>query len=1014
MKKFFVLCSLLVFNCLYSQSIKSVDTLEIKPLGQELGLLQLNVKEMALDDLGYLWAGTEDGLHRFNGYEFLPYLHNPKDSTSIKDDHIRSLLYTRDTLWIATSAQGISSFIPSQNSFFNPKIGKTNLDVNTSYKILELNDNNLLFSVKNNIVVYNRTENKSTLIKLPKTERENYVTDIVEISDDTYWLSTNTGGILKLYGETLEIEKSTYLTGKSVSSFYKLKDKILIGTTNGLYEYDLLDDELKETSLNLSVKCFYKFNESQFFIGTQNGLFSYQTVKSEIKPITLKSNNGKIFNTVDINHIIGDKKENMWIGTEALGIFHYSPFQKKFKTLKISQKEYPFLNNTSTFQFIKDVDSTLWIGSRYGLIKYFHKKNQFKYYDLKERPLIYTIERDQNNIIWAGGFNSGLLKYNSKSDSFEKIKNGNLPDNDIVEIIAIDSNTLWVCTWSGGIHSFNIEKEVFEEVLIHNKRINRARSSLIDSNRNIWLGTDQGSYKISNNGVIDIYNDESKSNLKLSGNRVFDIKEDSLGNIWFGTNVGLTKLDVINNKTFYYYKQKGLPNDFIYSVLISSNNDVWVSTNFGISVLDYKSNTFRNYSTSDGLQNNEFNGKAGYQDEFGNFYFGGILGINIFHPEKILQNKYIPDTHIESVELFNKQIQRNELYKDTLEFRSDENVITFNYTALNFLNPEKCNYTYKMEGFDSEWRPITKNRSTTYTNLNPGNYTFKVKSSNDVGVWNDTPKIMKIVIIPPWYQTTFFKIGFLIFFLLSGILFYFYKTMKLKTDKLKLEGIIAQRTHEILGKNKALKLAYNEAENQKESIKFLMKELTHRVKNNLQIISSLLNIQANTLESKPAIEALKMAKNRILAISHIENKIMVEKETVFIDQFIEELSNSVITALADDQSHKFNIVYDLDKVSIKSINTTMIGLIINELITNTTKYAFDVYKNENELKIVCKIEGDSIKLIISDNGKGYDVKKDVEAKSLGIELVTEMVEQLNGTIRINSNNGVENIITFPR
>ena len=318
-----------------------------------------------------------------------------------------------------------------------------------------------------------------------------------------------------------------------------------------------------------------------------------------------------------------------------------------------------------------------------------------------------------------------------------------------------------------------------------------------------------------------------------------------------------------------------------------------------------------------------------------------------------------------------------------------------------------------MEGFDTEWRPITKNRSTTYTNLNPGNYTFKVKSSNDAGVWNASPKSMKIIIIPPWYQTTLFRVSFLIFFLLSGVLFYFYKTFKLKKDKQKLESIITQRTHEVLDKNKALKFAYNEAKNQKESIKFLMKELTHRVKNNLQIISSLLNIQANTLESKSAIDALKMAKSRILAISHIENKITIEKDTIFIDEFIKELSSSVISGLADEKSLKFNVVYDLPRVPIKNINTTMIGLIINELITNTTKYAFDVFKPENELKIVCKVSQDLMEIAISDNGKGYSGDKGLSSKSLGIELVREMVEQLNGSVIVNSIDGVENIIKFP-
>ena len=683
--------------------------------------------------------------------------------------------------------------------------------------------------------------------------------------------------------------------------------------------------------------------------------------------------------------------------------------------MKIDLNDSRLTNNISSFQFLEGEDSTLWIGCKFGMVKYSFNNNHFKYYDLNSKPLIYTITRDKNNTIWAGGFTTGLLKYNPRTDEFKRIQGSknSLPDNDVIEIITIDSTTLWVCTWAGGIHKFDINKEQFEELMINGKRLNRARTSLKDSKGNIWLGTEQGAYKISKTGAIQKYCSKDSLEYKLSGERVFSIKEDHLGNIWFGTNVGLTKLDVTSNKTTLFYKQKGLPNDFIYAILIAENNDVWVSTNFGISVLDSETQTFKNYTTSDGLQNNEFNGKAAYKDVSGNFYFGGISGINIFKPHEIKENPFLPETYIESVDLFNKPIKRNELYKDTLWFKNRENVLTINFSALNYLNPEKCNYTYKMEGFDTDWRPATKIRSTTYTNLFPGEYTFKVKASNDAGMWNSKPKTMVIVIVPPWYLTTVFIVSFIVLFLLSGIIFYFYKTNKLKKDKLKLEHIITQRTQEVNDKNKELKVAFGEVENQRDNIQFLMHELKHRVKNNLQIISSLLNIQSNSLESKSAISALKMARNRILAISNVENKISAKSESIKIGSFIHEVSKSIIDVLAGDENLKFATVYDLPETEIQNINSTLIGLILNELITNTVKYAFDDFNTKNKLFIICKINNGDLKLVVKDNGKGYSVEKDKLSKSMGINLISEMVKQLEGTIEINSKNGTENTIIFP-
>lgn len=1013
MYRFVLIYFSLFVNCLSSQTIKPIDTIHVNYIGQEHGLLQLNVKDMALDELGYLWAGTEDGLHRFNGYEFKTYIHNPLDSTSIKDDHVRGLLFTKDTLWIATNSNGISGFVPSENRFFS-LIKNENIDLNISYKLMRLSGNFILFSVKNNLILFNRYTKRSKIIKLPETTKESYISAILNIDNDKYWLASTTG-VIEFNINNLNLKKTTVLDGEIINCFFKYDNSIYIGTEKGLFIYNILNQQVRKTPLTFSINCFNKLGGNQFYIGTDNGFFLCDILQESITPFVLKMKDNKLQEKIDINQIISDEKGNLWIGSDGEGLFHYNSFQKKFNTLKFSLKEYPLMNNISSFQFLKGKDSTLWIGTKYGIVKYFHKNNHFELYKTEGRPLIYAITKDKNNNIWAGGFTTGLLKYNTTTDSFKKISStkNTLPDNDIVDIITINDNTLWVSTWAGGIHKFNIKNEQFEEVLINGERINRARTSLIDSKGNIWLGTDQGVYKITKTGSIQNYNEEGYSDQKLSGNRVFNLKEDFNGNIWVGTNSGLTKLDVEHNKTTLFYKQKGLPNDFIYTVLIAKNNDIWVSTNLGISVLNTKTNTFKNFTTSDGLQNNEFNGKAGYKDEFENFYFGGISGINIFKANEIKENPNVPNIYIESVDLFNTPLQKNELYKDLLSFKSHENVITFNFSALNYLNPEKCSYTYKMEGFDSDWRPITTNRSTTYTNLNPGTHTFKVKASNDVGIWNDVPDTMDIVIIPPWYQTTLFRFIFIVLFLLSGISFYFYKTTNLKKDKLKLEEMITQRTQDVLDKNEALKLAYNESEKQQGSIRFLMRELTHRVKNNLQIISSLLNIQANTMGNKAAINAIKMAKNRILAIAHIESKMTTDKETIKIGEFIKDLSQSIINTLSDDEKLKFTIIYDLTDVYIKNINTTLIGLILNELITNTTKYAFDDFKPENKLTISCKIHETFLKLIISDNGKGYSQKKDVLSKSLGVELVAEMVKQLNATIIIKSTKGTQNIIEIP-
>jgi ligand-binding sensor domain-containing protein/two-component sensor histidine kinase len=1015
-----VIRSILLFNFftipqLYGQTVSSTEILTCNQIGQESGLLQLNVKSLVLDEMEYLWVGTEDGLHRFNGYEFTSYLHNPKDTNSIDDDHIRSLYFSSDTLWLATNTSGILGFDLAGNRFFHPLSTATNSEFNTGYKVISLNNNTLLFSVKNNLIIYDKNTGNTEVFPLEQPIKESFVTDVCHLNDTISWLASSASGIIELNKSNNQLSKKEFLKTKTINCLLKSQNEIFVGTEQGLMRFDLESKKLKQSVLTFPVNCFFAESNERFYIGTDVGLFLYDVKNKVFTPFRLQTGEARFNEKIDINQIIGDKKGNIWIGTEGDGIFHYNSFRKKFNTINLKLKEYPYTHNISTFQFLKDNDSSLWLGTKLGIVKYNFINHDFNLYSSTNQILIYTLVEDLNGTIWAGGFTSGLLKYNSKQDEFVKISGiSSLPDNDVIEIIPINKNTLWVCTWSGGIHRYDIEKKEFEELLINRKRLNRVRTSLIDSSGNIWLGTDEGAFRVTPSGEMLEHLSASTSGKQLSGERVFNIKEDKNGNVWFGTNVGLTKLDIGQNKTFLYYQQKGLPNDFIYSVLIDENtNDIWVGTNFGLSVLNTETYTFRNFTVSDGLQNNEFNGKAAYCDESGNFYFGGMAGINIFNPGEIRINPFLPKVYIESVDLFNTPINKNELYNDTLVFKSRENVLTFNFAALNYLNPEKVSYQFKMEGFDEEWRPVTKNRNTTYTNLNPGEYSFIVKATNDAGIWSNETDSMVLVVVPPWYLSTYFKIALILIFLVSGYVFYFFQTQKLKKDKLKLEVLVAQRTKDVLQKNEELKQAFLEAEEQRDNINFLMKELRHRVKNNLQIISSLLNIQANTMQNAKAIDALRMAKNRILTLSHIENKISADKDFVQIDKFIRELSDNILLALTDIEKLKFRVVYQLTDTLVNSKKFMLIGLILNELITNTAKHAFNNFNNENELRIECFTVHERLRLIVSDNGLGYNEKDRHKSNSIGIDLINDMVLQLNGTIKTESKNGTKNFIDIP-
>lgn len=988
------------------------DTLMVNHLGQDKGLVQLNANALTQDENGFLWVGTEDGLHRFNGYEFKLFTASPNDSNSIQDDHIRGLYAKGDTLWIASNTKGILGYQLSKNKFFALKKNNKNLNLGISYGIFPLNEDFLLFSFKNYATVYNTKTKREVIVKLPTNSRESRVLDVDAINETEYIFTTSASGPL-VFNIKTGIVKPFKIEGlELITQIEALADGFLIGTITGIYTVDKQFKSLKKYVDGVSVNHISKKSEGTFFIATQVKLLEFN-VGDGVTSYIVKDTSKKIYKPFTANEIVSDENGNTWFGTEGDGVVHYNSFQKKFETNRVRLNDVLKSTNINIFPFYKDTDSILWLGSSFGVVKHNTYKNTYKLYKHKNANIIYAFAKDENNTLWAGGIFDGLLKYIPSEDRFKQYlkhpyKENTLPDNEVLEIIPMPGNKLWLCTWTGGISEFNTETETFTPILINGKRINRARISLKDSKGNLWLGTDEGLYKLNSSLEFEHHFTETAAKEKsLTSNRIFAINEDNNGFIWIGTSSGITKLNTSTLQTEKFIKQKGFPNDFVYSLLIDEANNVWVSTNKGISVLNSKTKEFKNYTSEDGLQNNEFNGKSGYKDKDGYFYFGGIDGFNKFQPSQIKDYPYQPKVYFESVELFNTPIESTLRNNDTLYFKSDENVITLNYSSLSYLNPEKTYYRYKLKDFNESWSPSTQRQNATYTNLNPGEYTFYVSASQMTGQWSD-PKVLNIVVKPLWYQTIVFKILLVLCIFAMGVYIVSRETNALKRDKEKLSRLVDQRTQDLLLKNKALEKANKKTSQQKDNISFLMKELNHRVKNNLQIISSLLNIQSATVDSQ-AKDSLLIAKNRILAIAYIQNEIQIDQKKINVKKFIEEFVPRILQLLADDGLMKFEIIYNLKRTGFCEVNTTLLGLILNELVTNTFKYAFKTYNKDNYLKISCEKINHTLLITLEDNGCGYTLDE-IKSSSLGVGLVSDMVSQLDGALETNTDNGVVNSI----
>ncbi|MGI0106186.1 ligand-binding sensor domain-containing protein [Salinimicrobium sp. WS361] len=990
----------------WSQNLKlpTGDTLRVSQIAQKQNLSQLNVLQFDFDENGYMWAGTEDGLNRFNGYNMYTYSQGTDEASGLTDDHIRGLLYRNDTLWLGTNTHAVQAYIPSQNRFIHfrehEKIA-SDASLSFTHGIYEVSSRYLLAATLKNCTLIDRKSGEITTLPLPKPAANDYVLGMINHSEENIWLGTYFNGILKLNLQKMTIEdmpQFNTLDNNPVHAFQKsAANEVLIGTQKGLFKYSFSSEELQligQPEQESGIRCFFDWNKDYYLLGGTKGIKFLNKQTYKVKPVVLGGFEKEVFSPVEILQVKQDAGGGVWMGSQGKGMFYYHPDRQKFTPQRIELKNEPEKDFISIFNFLRE-GQTLWMATAIGYVKHDLSSDTYDLY--RTNKLGYTLVKDSQGQIWGGGFDLGLEKYNRQKDHFRDLTPlTGIPDRDVAEIIPLSQDSMWVSTWASGIYSVNPQTLEAQPVKVNGKDLHRSRASFIGKDGTIWLGADDGLYRISGSETRQ-YTHKSGSEGSLSNDRVFSITQDENNNLWIGTAQGLNKLDLQTDEITSYLEQPGLPNDFIYGVLADNNNDIWVSTNRGLSKLDPTTETFTNFTEQDGLQNNEFNGKAAYKDSLGYLYFGGMNGYNKFHADSIPVNTYAGKTIIEEVELFGNPIDQNVIYTDTLSFDHDENVITFKFTALNFLLPQKNTYQFKMLGFDKDWRPVTKERTTTYTNLNPGTYTFLVKGSNNDLKWGN-PDALVLTIRAPWYATAWFKAFaiLLLLLLITGI--YFYRYNLKKAENVRLHKMVEGRTAELRKTNNDLGEAMLLANKQKDNIAFLMQELNHRVKNNLQLIASLLDIQKESIFDESARDHLQAAQNRLFTIAAIHDLLSAKNPRGHfrLNDFISSLTSELVNFMDEG----VDLDFKLEPFEVHKKCITPLGIIINELVTNSLKHAFPNEQEKKEIHISLSAEEETIRMDYKDNGTG--IPKDIrnDSNSLGFNLVENLAQQLKGNLEI--------------
>ena len=604
----------------------------------------------------------------------------------------------------------------------------------------------------------------------------------------------------------------------------------------------------------------------------------------------------------------------------------------------------------------------------------------------------------------------------------------------VMSIFEDSSGSLWVGTIDGGLNRFEPGSGRFTRFPsdpdspggLSDNSIFAVRE---DPSGDLWIGTADGLNRMDpRTGKTSRFLADPDDPGAIGGNNIRALFFDRKGSLWVGTDgAGLNRLIPGDGAgapaRFVRYRVKdGLPSDVVFGILEDGEGRLWLSTDAGLSCFDPERKTFRNYGKEDGLQSNEFHRGASFMNRAGEMFFGGYHGFNVFRPEKIRDNRVPPQVVIGDFQLFNRSIpvgearkgafalRRSILETSVVELGHGENSLSFEYAALHFVSPGRNEYAYKLEGLDKDWNKVGNRRFATYSALRPGKYTFRVKAANADGVWNEEGAALRIVIRHPFWLLWWFHalLTILGLGLLAALIRY--RTRVADGRARMLERTVEERTSELLTSNARLAASVKEKD-------ILIKEIHHRVKNNMQVVSSLLNLQSASITDRAVLDIIKKSRDRVHSMALIHERLYQSRDLARIDfeQYLRKLIVHLFNSYRVDPG-----TVDL-KIDVKDIyldiNTGIpCALIANELVSNALKYAFPPGRGaRGEISISFRRAGDGpYELTLRDNGVGLPASFGLETnESLGLQIVRDLVAQLDGTIRVENRGGTVYSIMFP-
>lgn len=1008
---------------------------QFEHIGIKQGLSQVTAYCIYEDDMGFIWVGTDDGLNRYDGYNFMVFRNDPLSGNSLSNNSVNSIQGdAHGNLWVGTD-QGLNLLDPKTQSFKVHKFDfhdPLSLSSNTVWSMALDSAHALWVGTANGLNRYSYQDSSFTRFKHDPDDHgslsNNSVNAIYTCSDGSLWIGTNQGlnkwdsGLNAFLRVSIPGDVSRY--GQAIHCISEdASGNILVGTNKGLFSF--ADGVMSPSSLSgsesLKVKSIESDKNGDLWIGTENGLLQYRNGSG--KPIlhVNEKQNDRSLSDDRVTCVMEDRSGIIWIGTFSNGVNMFYREQQQvfhYDHTKLGRKVFP----SDLVNCIEEISpGQFWLGTEAGIGRLEVATLGYEVRvpipaELKDQS-IQKISK-QGNRIAIGTDRNGVFLLNEQSEEIKHLKRtiegDGLHDERISDLCFVQDQ-LWVGTQGGGISIYDLQEERFSYLEYEPSsrtglRDNRISALARQGGEAMWIGT-------SSEGVarydlktkrFENYAVGEDSTHTLSSDKILSLLYHSAV-LWVGTKGGgLNKIDLLTNEIRTYTTSSGLANNVVYDLRPDEQGRIWMSTNKGVSVIDIENENFINYTDVDGLGNQSFNRGAGEQTSSGEILFGGTHGLDIIRYEDIELNTVLPKVYFTEIEAFDSKTNQYdpELSREIIEevqridLPPGISLITLGFSGINYRKPEKNNYAYRLAGITDEWTFIGDRRYVTFSELAAGTYSLQVKASNNDGRWSEDPTELILNVIPAFYQTNWFKT--LLIFAIAIMIFFFnhFRLKRVTKVNKMLEERVNVRTQQIA--------------KERDEKAILLQEIHHRVKNNLQIVNSLLRLQSHYVKDEEALWALDESQNRVMSMAMIHERMYKTENlaNINIPDYIRDLCTDIISTYDLSNSVKLDLDIQVEKLNLDTL--TPLGLIINEISSNAMKYAFPEERTGTfKVHLEALEPGVRFQLMIGDDGVGMPVDlTDSEQDSLGTTLMDSLSEQLNGKLERLDLPGTVYLLTF--